>query len=59
VDVNTTTNGMFYLHRCPLLRCVKPTMYRDSGAPATHGLFLRVIDNLDWLGCRTPDRPIE
>jgi len=33
-------------------------MDRDSGAPATHGLFLRVIDDLDLLGCRTPDRPI-
>jgi len=33
-------------------------MDRDSGAPATHGLFLRVIDHLDWLGCRMPDRPI-
>jgi hypothetical protein len=58
VDVDTTTDGMFYLHRCTLLRFVRPTTDRDGGAPATRGLFLRVIDDLDWWGCRTPDRPI-
>jgi hypothetical protein len=59
VDVDTTTDGMFHLHCCPLLRFGKPTTSRDSGAPATRVLFLRVIDHLDWWGCRTPDRPIE
>jgi hypothetical protein len=59
VDVDTTTDGMFYLHRCTLLRCVRPTTERDGGAPAARMLFLRVIDDLDWWGCRTPDRPIE
>jgi site-specific DNA recombinase len=59
VDVDTTTDGMFHLHRCPLLRFGRPTTHRDSGAPATRVLCLRMIDHLDWLGCRTPDRPIE
>ena len=59
VDVDTTTDGMFYLHRCTLLRFGRPTTARDGGAPATRVLFLRVIDDLDWWGCRTPDRPIE
>src|SRR5262249_16369456 len=59
VHVTTTTNGMFYLHRCPLLRCVRPTRDRDRGAPATRVLFLRVINALDWWGCRTPDRPMK
>jgi hypothetical protein len=59
VDVDTTTNGRFHLPGYTLLRCVSPTRARDRGAPATRGLCLRVIDTLDWWGCRTPDRPIE
>src|SRR5262245_23419893 len=59
MDVDTTTDGMFRLHRCPLLRFGRPPTHRDRGAPATRMLFLRVIDDLDWWGCRKPDRPIE
>src|SRR5215510_2282137 len=55
--VDTTTDGMFYLHRCTLLRCVRPTTDRDSGAPATRGLFLRVIDDSTGGGAgRRTDR---
>ena len=57
VDVDTTTDGMFHLHRCTLRRCVRPTIYKDSGAPATSVLFLRVIDALTgWGAGRRTDR---